>query len=427
VFRVLISIMLVVALPAPGGAEAAAPPRGDPQVTILDAGMADSHSLRIDIATSGLEARAPEPPDISLAAWLDGVPARATLPLIGMPSRFAMILDLPAGVVRVGGVAVGTFRPVRRFEENLRFPVDVTLSLGSRSITARRIVTILLPTVIVPGYLNELTGRDPTVLAAFRRHGYAHEGAYPTLFWFTYPSRRITLAGGAEALAEYVRTVVLPATYAAKINVVGYSVGGLLARWNVAYDVDGWGSLVNRLVLAGVPNEGALLAYLGPRAPSFVPFSNWGKTALVRDVMPTFPFWRAGPDEPWSTPSDGQNVVLARLNARPIPDGIRLYLFYGSHDPRASAGPRTAAGVTGVLPEASLSSADGDGIVLAASAQGLPIHGGSGVSDLRDRAVLRVDLGDVYHIYVLDVGADRIAEAAGDRFVTVVEAAPPGT
>ena len=420
--RVIIPIILLAAPLAPGVAQAAGHPVETLQVAILDARMADSHSLRVDIATSGLQDGGAALPDISLAAWLDGVPAQATLPLIGMPSRFSMVLDLPAGIVRVGGVAVGTFQPIRRFEENLRFPIDVTLSHGSLTATARRAVTILLPTVIVPGYLNEMSGPDPDVLATFHRHGYAPGGAYPTVFWFSYPSRRTTLEGGAEALARYVRDVVLPATYAAKINVVGYSVGGLMARWNIAYDVDGWGSLVNRLALVGVPNEGALLAYLGPHAPFFIPFSDWGKTPLVQEVVPTFPFWRADAAQSWGTPPDGHNDLLARLNTRPIPDGVRLYIFYGNHDPRDSAGPRTAVGITGV---ATLSAEAGDGIVLAASAQGLPIQGGTGIPDLAGRAVLCVDLGDVYHIRLLNAGADRIATALGDRFLTEVEAAPP--
>lgn len=422
-----IPVILLVALMAPGVVQAAGHPMEDLSVAILDVRMADSHSLRIDVATDGLDPNGPEPPTVTLMAWLDGVPASATLPLIGMPSRFAMVLDLPAGVIRVGGVSVGTFRPIRRFEENLRFPVDITLSHGGVAATARRTVTILLPTVIIPGYLNEVGGPEPDVLAKFYRRGYTAHGAYPTLFWFVYPSRRITLEEGAQELAQYVRQVVLPATYAAKVNVVGYSVGGLLARWNIAYELDGWGTLVNRFALVGVPNEGAMLAYLGGHMPSLFPFSGWGHTALVRAVVPTFPFWRTNPAQRWSTPPDGQNDLLERLNAQPIPDGIRLYIFYGSHDPRDSAGPKTAAGITGLLPDAALASAEGDGIVLAASAQGLPIHGSTGVPGLADRAILRADLGSVYHTKLLYAGADRIADALLDRFLNIVEEARPST
>lgn len=357
------------------------------------------------------------------AVWLDGVPARAAMPLIRMPSRFAMDLDLPAGVVRVGGIAVGTFRPVPRFRENLQFPVDVTVRRGSLAASARATATFLLPTVIVPGYLNELTGRDDDALSIFIRHGFRVGGAAPTLFWFTYHSHEVALDDAAQALAVYVRQVVLPATYADRINVVGFSLGGLMARWNIAHDADGWGTLVNRLVLVGVPNEGSVMAYLGEHAPFFVPFSGFGRTQTARILTPTFPFWRVRPGEAWRTPPDAENSLLAELNTLPLPDGIPVYMFYGSHDPHNSAGPLTAAGVTGALPGNSLSYAAGDGIVLAASAQGLPINGSGGVHALAERTVLRVDLGSVYHTHLLDAGADRIAGALLDRFLSTVDEA----
>jgi pimeloyl-ACP methyl ester carboxylesterase len=214
------------------------------------------------------------------------------VPLIHMPARFAMELALADGVVRVGGISVGEFAPVRPFDENMHIPIEVTQRRGSRAATAREMVTIPLPTVIVPGYLNELGAPDEDVLDAFRRHGYRDKGLAPTLFWFPYPSLRMTLEEGARDLGAYVRQVVLPATFARKINVVGYSLGGLLARWNIAYDLDGWGVLVNRLVLVGVPNEGAVIPYVYRRAPIFVPYAWWARTPAARELLPSFPFLR---------------------------------------------------------------------------------------------------------------------------------------
>jgi hypothetical protein len=115
-------------------------------------------------------------------------------------------------------------------------------------------------------------------------------------------------------------------------------------------------------------------------------------------------------------PPDAENPLLDELNARPIPPDIRVYLFYGSHDPRDSAGPQTSVGITGLLPDAALAFGAGDGMVLAASAQGLPILGGKGVPALADRAVLRVNLGPVYHTRLLEVAAGRVAGALLDRF-----------
>src|ERR1700730_15667477 len=243
-------LLALMAVPAAGQAT------GPLRVTILDVGMV-SQSLRITMATTGLDDGDNLPSTVGLSAWFDGVPFLATVPLIHMPFRFAMELALADGVVRVGGISVGEFAPVRPFDENMHSPIEVTLRRGSRAATAREMVTIPLPTVIVPGYLNELGAPDEEVLDAFRRHGYRDKGLAPPPFWFPYTSLRMTLEEGARDLGAYVRQVVLPATFARKINVVGYSLGGLLARWNIAYDLDGWGALVNRLVLVGGPNEGA--------------------------------------------------------------------------------------------------------------------------------------------------------------------------
>ena len=66
---VLVAALAVVAVPAAGRAIEL------PRVAILDAGMA-SQSLRIMLATSGLDGHDDERPTIAVSAWLDGVPIR---------------------------------------------------------------------------------------------------------------------------------------------------------------------------------------------------------------------------------------------------------------------------------------------------------------------------------------------------------------
>ena len=418
--RAAIASILVAAICLAAAVPAAANALGAPAVAILDAGMVGP-ILRVTVAASGLGGASTDTATLEASVWLDGVPAEAALPLIQMPPRFAMDFDLAGGVVRVGGVSVGRFAPLPRFTENLRFPIEVTIRRGARAAAARREVMVPLPAVIVPGYLNERDGPSDAVFAAFRRRGYIDGGPGRNVFWFGYASRDLTLPEAARALAAYVRREVLPSTYAAKVNVVGYSLGGLMARWNVAYDVDGWSTLVSRLALVGVPNEGIVAAYLANHAPSGLPFAGLGRTSAAPAFMPTFPFWRAAAAQPWAVPRDAENALLEDLNARPIPPGIRISVFYGSHDPRGTGGPQTSAGITGLLPEAELAYEPGDGMVLAASAQGLPIQGGGGVPALIERPVLRVDLGPVYHTRLLEAGAGRIADVLLDRFVSRVD------
>lgn len=396
-----ISTLLLANLAVPATGQQAEPLT----VAIVDAGMADGHIVRVDVATPDFPAQGKDVPELVLDAWPGGVHVHGSLMLIGMPPHvpIPMDADLSEGAFKVGGVKVGEFPPISRFTENVRFPVQVTLRQGGRVATAHETVTVLLPTVIVPGYANELGGPDAAVLAAFEQHGYRDGGRAPTLFWFGYSSHELTLEQGARALADYVRLTVLPETYAAKINVVGYSLGGLLARWDVQFNVDGWGTLVNRLLLVGVPNEGSLMAYVYRNVPAFLPYGYLAHSPAAHAMMPTFPFRRDSSTQDWSVPADADNPVLAELNRQPMPSGVNVEVFYGSAKDTVIG--LTAGGAQMLAP--------GDGVVPAASAEGLPIQGGSGVPALLAPNVIHVDLGSVGH-------SQLMAAAAVDRFTAAL-------
>ena len=403
-------------------AQVAAPASPPPVAETAAITLPAARLLRLDVSTRGLAtSSAPSgPATVSVVTDVGAAPARATFSLKDVPADVTMDFDLPHGVISVDGQRVGAFTPVMPLTDNLKFPVDVAIRRGTTTIQAHRDITLLLPTVIIPGYSNERrTIFDELVVKRFVGYGYT-ETAPRTLFWFEYASHTIGLEDGARELAVYVRRTVLPAVYAAKINVVGYSIGGLVARWNVAYDVDGWDHLVNRLVLVAVPNEGAIMPYIGAHAPSWLPFVKSSKTPLARAMDPVFPFWRPVADEPWSIPSDDRNQLLAGLNAKPVPPDIRVYCLYGNNDPSRPGGPQTTAGLTGQLPGVQVSYGPGDGIVLTASALGLPINGSAGVPGLCDHPV---DVGRVYHTRVLEAGAAQMAAALQDRVETAAETA----
>ena len=430
--RVIACLLLAAAVLVPGRAAGEILPvllPGSTPTTAVVAGDTESvtlpavRALRITVPLRGLSAQPGGPATVSVATDVGAVPRQATFSLQEAPAGVSMDFDLPQGIVSVGGTRVGSFSPVAPLTDNLKFPVDITVREGAKTVTVHRDITLLLPTVIVPGFSNEKrSSRDKLVAKGFARYGYTDAASLPTLFWYPYQSHTVGLEDGARALAAYVRGTVLPAAYAAKINVIGYSVGGLFARWLIAYDYDGWAALVNRAVFVAVPNEGAVMPYLGAHAPSFLPFVASAKTPLGRSMDPIFPFWRASESDPWSIPPDDGNHGLSALNARPLPAGIRFYSLYGNNDPERTGGPQTAMGVTGQLPGATITYGPGDGIVLTASALGLPINGSPGVPDLAARAV-RVNVGRVYHIHVLEAGAAKAAAALQDRFETAAEVA----
>src|SRR5579864_7736798 len=216
--------------------------------------------LGADVIVEGLR---PEPqPTIEWTVAVGGqVVRRPTHPLIA--PRVPASIDLPAGRIRVGGdVSVAEFTPVPPLEENLPISVEIVVRQGDTTAVARQTVVMRLPTVIVPGYLNDIAeAADPEVMSGFERRGFSAAGPSPDLFWFTYRSRALSLRDAAAALAAYVRNVVLRAAYAARSNVVGYSLGGLIARWNIAFE-PGWSRLVDRLILVATPNEGSVASYV---------------------------------------------------------------------------------------------------------------------------------------------------------------------
>lgn len=335
---------------------------------------------------------------------------RAPVPAARIPAA----IDLRAGKVRVGGDAsVVEFAPVPPFEENTSIDLEVTVRQAADVATARQSSMLLLPTVIVPGYLNDLGGKPGGLVSFLEQRGYHATTASPDLFWFSYRSRALGLKDAARALAAYVREVVLPETYATRINVVGYSLGGLLTRWNLAFE-PGWDHLVNRFVMVGVPNQGAVASYVY----AWYAIGSLARTAAARDLIPTFPFWQPVPGAPWRLPPDGQNPTLAELNTHPLPYGPRVYAFYGNQGPLDPRDRGTWAGVAGDLQQlqnAVFSSGPGDGFVLTASALGLPINGGGGISGLVDRLVMKVDLGAVGHMSLLNAASPKIADVLTDR------------
>ena len=316
-----------------------------------------------------------------------------------LPSRLPIVVDFVAGRITAGGVSVGRFPPVPPIDENTPVALDVTLGQHSQTATARWAGMWFLPTVVVPGYLNELSGKpNPSAVTVLERRGLRISGPSPNVFWFNYRSRRLSLDEGARELAAYVRDTVLPATHAARINVVGYSEGGLLARWNLAFE-PGWDRLVNRLILVATPNEGAVLSYVY----AWYPIGVLARTRAARDLLPTFAFWRPDPQAPWSVPPDAPNPALTALNAHPLPSGIRAYALYGSRD-------GTESGVIGRFPEPGFSYGPGDGIVLKASVLGLPVNGDGGVPGLAGQFVATIDLGPQKHMGMLGAAMPKIAD-----------------
>jgi triacylglycerol esterase/lipase EstA (alpha/beta hydrolase family) len=158
----------------------------------------------------------------------------------------------------------------------LRFDVDVTASeTGGSTVTQHVAAEIPLPCILLPGFGNEnapggfagfATALD---LAAGGRYGTA--GTAPSMTVHEYASLTESLATLGGDLGKTVKAS-LKGTVFGKVDLVGYSYGGLVAR---SYLSQAGGARVRNCIFAATPNEGAVIAYLA------VGLSNSGQLAQL--------------------------------------------------------------------------------------------------------------------------------------------------
>jgi len=157
---------------------------------------------------------------------------------------------------------------VRRPTDDLVFDLEVVVRErdgpeATRAVQAR----IPVPVVLLPGLGNELPDDQLDVqtmdafaalLDAGRGGIYDLEGRRPDLIVHGYRSLEQSLPSLAKELHRRVRKVLKGSAFR-RVDVVGYSMGGLVAR---AWSADRGRGRVRRMVLVGTPNEGVPLAYV---------------------------------------------------------------------------------------------------------------------------------------------------------------------
>ena len=118
------------------------------------------------------------------------------------------VVDLPAGAVRVGGVDVDELTPLLPPEDNTVPLVYGDREAGRRGGHRHRHGPPPAAHRHRSRVLNDFWGGkvDVGAVTALEARGFRTTGASPTLFWFGYPSRTLSLDAAARELAEYVRT-----------------------------------------------------------------------------------------------------------------------------------------------------------------------------------------------------------------------------
>jgi pimeloyl-ACP methyl ester carboxylesterase len=119
---------------------------------------------------------------------------------------------------------------------------------------------------------------------------------------------------------------LLAHSYAARVDLVGHSMGGLVARAYLAEP--GAARRVRTLVLLGAPNQGSAATFeeLGP---------NTRLPRTARDLLPTYPFLRDAITGRYLAPPE-KNDFLPLLNRTRLSAAIRVYSIYGTDFATAS-------------------------------------------------------------------------------------------
>ena len=336
------------------------------QVNVVGVEMSDKETLEIDVMGQ-FSQNASSQKSFALMATLNGVNLSSTMPLA------------PGSV----GTQTASFalnlaqNQVPRFTTNTQVSVTATGIDGQSSCQGTSAAVIRLPVVVVPGILNgsggdhtfptlenfltTLSPSSPNVLEqpyALRQNpeagtcGSIGTEVYPTLFTLSYDTSGSTFTEGARPLGICIDDIAR-LTYADKVSIVAHSKGGLVAR---AYLFRQILPTVDRLVLAGTPNAGALkAAWVELLGDKFVRLS---------DLLPVWPWQRKTASESFGIPAGEINAELDNLNGERLPSNVSYTIIYSSSVPTqlTRTGKHPLPFQFGLEP--------GDGVVPDFSAQG---------------------------------------------------------
>lgn len=298
---------------------------------------------------------------------------------------------------------------IRNLEVPLVFDLEARVTeSGSATDAVRSFQAVIpVPLIVLPGYGNEQTpgGFDAFAtaldLSAAGAYGFGTETS--RLVVHEYDSAAGTLADAARPL-DKIAAKLLRGSVFRKVDVVGYSMGGLVARQWLAERGEG---RVRKMVFLATPNEGAPIAYIGVTAakagalggltgtlpvdigPILDGFLTPELQESLRIFYPTYPWATVElfPGFPIAVPNDtlpDASTPLAALNGiGPDPDAEFHAIFYTSVPTEVVGVPIGTVDEVDVTPLlaglggggfdftnvdfAALASGDGDGIVPARS------------------------------------------------------------
>ena len=179
------------------------------------------------------------------------------------------------------------------------------------------------------------------LIQTFKNAGYETEGENKNLFIFNYDWRK-PVEEIAYDLKEYIGRHPPPS--GSKIDLVGHSLGGLVARTYIQNNLN---NQVDQLVTIGSPHQGAVKAYyLWEGAQLSKGLSGWQRIGAgillqlnkrefetrvetiqhmipgIKDLLPTFPYLKQGGIAKPIVEMKVRNLWLENLNTPPLPTSL---------------------------------------------------------------------------------------------------------
>jgi pimeloyl-ACP methyl ester carboxylesterase len=282
---------------------------------------------------------------------------------------------------------------LRALTEALQFDLEVVAHEQSGAEVRQRLTAgVPVPCIVLPGFSNETTpGAFDAFAAALNvaaGGAYTTTGTHPTLVVHEYASLTESLSTLGKGVAKPV-AAALKGTLFAKVDVVGYSYGGVVAR---SFMSQGGGGRVRHCVFLATPNEGCPIAYAA------VGLSNSGQLdtflatnpALagiasqlltpdakqsLRNLYPTYPW--VTPAGPFTNLLVGAllgdpSTPLTALNAVLPPAGVTFDAFFYTSTGVGQFGTVdivdiSALQVGGQIDPAAIATGSGDGVAPAHS------------------------------------------------------------
>jgi pimeloyl-ACP methyl ester carboxylesterase len=287
---------------------------------------------------------------------------------------------------------------MRRLGTGLHFDVTVTVAeIGGAETSQQITADIPLPCVVLAGFGNENSPGSmttfTTALDVAAGGVYTTAADHPMLVVHEYPSLSESLATLGKGLERRVRST-LKGTVFGKVDLVGYSYGGLVAR---SYLSQGGGETVRRCAFLGTPNKGTPVAYLAVGLSSTGQLDDYlaSNPALadlaeqllspdaqqaLRNMYPTYrwawmqfgPVLIPVPKEALESQLGDSSTPLTALNAISPPPGVTFDAFFYTSTGVDGMGTVDVVNVSpllagGQVDPAQIATGSGDGVVPAHS------------------------------------------------------------